>query len=240
MEYFYASPTAIQGDTLFIEGEEFVHLTHVMRKTRGETVMVVDGAGTAYEVTIRETADRRAVCTVLSVHPRLHEPAREVHLGVAVLKNTSNYDLLVEKCTELGVRSITPLLTERTIPRHARPDRWQKIALSAMKQSGRCILPTVHPLKSLGEFLQWGDPNWLKLIPHEKIQGAAIVDVVELSGSDRIIALCIGPEGGFSEEEVRTAVREGFRPVGLGPTRLRTETAAIVATAASVESRGRP
>lgn len=235
MEYFYAPPDCLSGDTLRIEGEEFAHLTHVMRKAKGDTVMVVDGAGRAYEAVVGETSGHRALCTVLAVHQRLHEPERAVHLGVAVVKNTSNFDFLVEKCTELGVRSITPLLTARTIPRHARPERWQKIALAAMKQSGRCLLPAIRPLTPLGEFLRQAAAG-IRLMPHEKTDGPALTGAMQHVAGDAVITLCIGPEGGFAEEEVREAMVQGFQPVRLGCTRLRTETAAIVATAACIES----
>lgn len=234
MEYFYAPPGSIRGDEIVIEGEEFAHLTHVMRKRAGEDIMVVDGAGTAYAATIRSTDRRVALCAVRAVHPRLHEPEREVHLGVGVLKSTSNFDFLVEKCTELGVRSITPLATERTVVRHARSERWRKIALAAMKQSGRCVLPAVRELTRLEDFLAGADASWVKLIPHEKAEGRTIRAV--LAGSlPSPVLLCIGPEGGFADGEVQSAEQRGFRQVTLGPTRLRTETAAVVAVAGCVE-----
>jgi 16S rRNA (uracil1498-N3)-methyltransferase len=230
-EYFYASPLAITGETVVIQGDEFVHLSHVMRKTRGERIMVVDGAGKAYEVSIREMAGRRAVCSVLSVHAHLHERVRAVHLGAAVLKNTASYDFLVEKCTEVGVSSITPLLTTRTIPRHSRSERWQKLALAAMKQSGRCVLPHVGGLTSLEEFLERADPDALKIIAHEKTETGDLQGFVASAGTGSPVMICVGPEGGFTDDEAEAAIRRGFHPVTLGPARLRTETAAIIATA---------
>jgi 16S rRNA (uracil1498-N3)-methyltransferase len=231
LEYFFAPPQAISGTEIIIEGEEFAHLSHVMRKSRGENIMVVDGKGMAYEATIQDTAGRRAVCSVLSMHPRLHERVREVHLGAAVVKNTANYDFLVEKCTEVGVRSITPLITERTIARHARSERWQKLALAAMKQSGRCVLPLIGALTSFDEFLAGADRNALKLIPHEKTVGEEMGGVLSGAAVDTAVLLCVGPEGGFTAAEIQAAREHGFSPVSLGPARLRTETAAILATA---------
>jgi 16S rRNA (uracil1498-N3)-methyltransferase len=233
LEYFFAPPAALHGDTVIIEGNEFIHLTHVMRKSSGERIMVVDGRGMAYEATIRDTAGRRAVCAVLSVHPYLHERPRAVHVGAAVLKNTANYDFLVEKCTEVGVRSITPLLTTRTIPHHGRPERWQKLALSAMKQSGRCVLPSVGEVTSFEEFLSRAERDAVKIIPHEKTGSGGIAGALAGVAENVAVVLCIGPEGGFTDDEIRAAQGKGFHPVTLGPARLRTETAAIVAVAAA-------
>lgn len=230
MEYFYTPPHLIGGDHLAIEGEEFSHLTHVMRKGIGDVLLVVDGEGGAYEVTITEIAHRSARCSIHRRHHRLHEPDVKLTLGVGILKNASNFDFLVEKTTELGVTTIVPLQTERTIPHHAKAERWQKIALSAMKQSGRSVLPLVTPLTRLAEFLERKTDAELQLLPYEHIEVPSLAQVVR-SQHVSSAAVCIGPEGGFSEQEVAMARAAGFRPVSLGPRRLRTETAAIVATA---------
>lgn len=229
MEYFYTPPECIAGHELTIDGGEFVHLTHVMRKKLGDAIRVVSGEGMAYDVTIVEVSKRTARCEITASHARLNEPAIDVTLGVAILKNASKFDFLVEKVTELGVNTIVPLLTERTIPRHAKTGRWQKLALAAMKQSGRCVLPQVRDLTSLQEFITSTTPGSIKIIPHEK--ETQTLATVLAQNKTSVIVLCIGPEGGFSEQEIILAQEKGFRPASLGPTRLRTETAAIVASA---------
>ena len=135
MEYFFTPPELISGRTLTIEGDEFSHLTHVMRKKSGDIVRVADGAGTAYEVTITDIRKRLALCAITGTFQRLNEPEIDVTAGVAILKNSSKFDFIVEKLTELGVNTIVPFTTERTIPRHAKSDRWRKLALAAMKPS---------------------------------------------------------------------------------------------------------
>lgn len=231
MEYFYTAPTNISSSSLTIEGEELSHLTHVMRKTAGELIIVVDGIGNAYEVTIEEITKRTARCSIQTTHSRLHEPPLDVTLAVGLLKNPSKFDFLVEKCTELGVNSFFPLITERTIPRHAKTDRWQKLALAAMKQSGRCVLPKVHEPRSFSDYVSSTLTSSLKIIPHEKIKAPTIGELLREKTNTSIV-ICIGPEGGFSEEEITHAESFGFLPVSLGERRLRTETAAIVAAAA--------
>lgn len=229
MEYFYTPPELIEPTTLTIADEEFVHLTHVMRKAPGDAIRVVDGLGTAYDVTIEEISRRSARCSIRTRHVRLNEPARSVVVAVALLKNSAKFDYVVEKATELGAAGIIPLLTERTIPRSARIDRWSKIALAAMKQSGRCCLPGVRPLVAFGDFLQQSGSDSLRVIPHEKTERPRLRDVIETGKMP--VQICIGPEGGFSDEEIQRAVSAGYIPVSLGTRRLRTETAAIVSVA---------
>ncbi len=229
-EFFYAPTRNIAPPRITIDGEEFVHLTHVMRKTVTDTLVVVDGCGTVYEAVIERVEKGSAACRVTSQARMINESARGVTLAVGILKHGANFDFLVEKATEVGVSTIVPLLTERTIPRHARTDRWRKLALAAMKQSRRCVLPDVRALTTFGQFVRSLPPETLKVIPHEKIDRPLLRDAV--TGSPRETVIAIGPEGGFTDEEVALARSLGFTAVSLGTRRLRTETAAIAAAAA--------
>jgi len=229
MEYFYTPPRLVTASSLVIEGDEFAHLTHVMRKGMHDVIRVVDGAGNMYDVVITQLAARSVTCTINAHYIRAHEADRTVVLGAAILKHGASFDFLVEKATEIGVSEVVPLLTERTIPRHAKNDRWQKLALAAMKQSQRCFLPPVRPLTTLHEFLRTADNSSLKFIPHEKVTEPLFRDVVPTEVRKAIIV--IGPEGGFTDEEIAAAGSAGFLSVSLGPRRLRAETAAVVAAA---------
>lgn len=226
MEYFYVPPEHISRDECLIEGDEYSHLTHVMRRGVGDAVRIVDGTGTAYDVVIEDIRNRRARCRITARQERLHEPAIRLTLGVAILKNGANFDFLVEKATELGVSAIVPLLTERTIPRHTRTDRWQKIALAAMKQAGRSVLPRVSEPQTLDRFCAGATPADVRLLPHEKAARPPLREA--LPEGTLSVVTAIGPEGGFSDGEVTLAVAAGFLPVSLGPRRLRTETAALI------------
>jgi 16S rRNA (uracil1498-N3)-methyltransferase len=228
LDFFYAPPDKQQGSTILIDGDEFAHLTHVMRKAAGDEIMIVDGCGNAFRAAITSVQHRVAECEIREHLPELHEPALQITLGVGVLKHHAALDFLVEKVTELGVFRIVPLLTERTIPRHARVERWQKIALAAMKQAGRCRLPVVDAPMAFSDFLADISRDALKCIPHEKILTPLLGEVV-IAGGKKDVALVIGPEGGFSEDEIAASVLSGFEVVSLGPRRLRTETAAIAA-----------
>ncbi|MDL1891675.1 16S rRNA (uracil(1498)-N(3))-methyltransferase [Sphingobacteriales bacterium CHB3] len=223
MEYFYTPPANISSDLLTIDGEEFSHLTQVMRKKAGDEITVVDGNGNAYHSTITEVSKRSAQCAIRQHMYRLHESTVDVTLAVGILKNPSRFDFLVEKATELGVNRIVPLLTGRTIPRHAKTDRWQKIGIAAMKQSGRCVLPAIDRLVEFADFVG-GQTATTKLIAHERADTSSHDEILPAS-----VVICIGPEGGFTDEEISTALRNDFRLLHLGTRRLRTETAAIVA-----------
>jgi 16S rRNA (uracil1498-N3)-methyltransferase len=228
-DYFYASSDAIAGSRISISGDEFKHLTHVMRKQVGDAIVIVDGKGKAYASVIQEIATGSAICAVQDVYERIHEPRITVTLAVALLKNPSRFDVLVEKTTELGVHRIVPLITERTIPAHGKQDRWQKIALGAMKQSQRCHLPEVLEPLPFASFLDTLGSGDLRLILHEAVSEPMLKSVT--GASPPPISMCIGPEGGFTEGELKLAADAGFIAVSLGDRRLRTETAAIVAIA---------
>jgi 16S rRNA (uracil1498-N3)-methyltransferase len=232
MEYFYVPPGSVTPPTLRITGSEYTHMTRVMRMGEGDAIRVVDGNGNSYEALITSITPQGAACRITAHSKDLHEPARAVTLGAGMLKNPSRFDYLVEKASEIGVVRIVPLLTERTIPRHAKTDRWQKLCIAAMKQSGRCVLPEVLEPVTFREFISSCEPRALKYIPHEQAESPLTRSRIPGEGP---AVVCIGPEGGFSDEEVARAQEAGFQPVSLGTRRLRTETAALVACAIVLE-----
>lgn len=230
MDYFYTPPERILRDRLEITGDEFNHLVHVMRKTVGDDIRVVDGEGNAYDVTLTGVKKGTAVGTIKSSYRHHNEPEREVHLAAAVLKNPAKFDFLVEKVSEIGVLRIIPLVTERTIPHHAKGDRWQKLALAAMKQCGRSILPTVGELQTMADVLASVRSYDVAMVCHESSDiSQTITNLLQTTSKRRSVLILIGPEGGFSAQEVEACITAGCSVVSLGPRRLRTETAAIVA-----------
>ena len=236
MEYFYAPPGSVTPPTLTITGAELSHMTHVMRMREGDAIRVVDGNGNSYDALITSITREAASCRITAHAQRLHEPVRSLTLGAGMLKNPSRFDYLVEKAAEIGVVRIVPLLTERTIPRHAKTERWQKLCIAAMKQSGRSVLPEVRQPLPFREFLSSCEGHALKFIPHEQAETPLTPSLI---AGDGPAVVCIGPEGGFSDEEVASARESGFQPVTLGPRRLRTETAAVVACAAMLQEQER-
>lgn len=228
MDYFYTPPSLIRNTSLVIQGDELHHLSKVLRKKVGETIIVVDGKEHAYKAVLESISRSSADCKILETFHRFNEPDIEVKLAFALLKNPSRMDFLVEKCTELGVREFIPVRTERTIVSKVHTERLQKIALSAMKQCGRSLLPPIHSLMDFDEALSYVKSCERKFITHEKADemimggGRKIAD-----GTSETVGVLVGPEGGFTDGEIQGAVESGFKPVSLGLRRLRSETAAI-------------
>jgi 16S rRNA (uracil1498-N3)-methyltransferase len=197
-----------------------------MRAAPGLVIGIVDGIGTLFNAVVESIGSNTVRCSITGSSKGTGESPFRTIIAVGLLKNPSKLDFIVEKAVELGVSEIVPLITERTIPTGVRRDRLQQLALAAMKQSGRCVLPTVSEAVRLREFLAL-NTEALRLIPHEETETPMISDALRNHGRSDIV-LCIGPEGGFTREELAMAAASGFIPVSLGPRRLRSETAAIL------------
>ncbi len=230
MEYFFVDKKDVHGMTLILRDEESKHLARALRKRVGDHVYVTDGADMMYEAAIVRIEKDEVECDIVDAKMRVNEPKIEVALAVSLLKNPSRVDFLVEKAVELGVRTIIPILCERTIPEHEKHTRLEKIALSAMKQCGRCYLPKIIDLMEFDTLVNHAQGYALRLIPHEKTEQSQFVGaVMQHHPNPKSILLMIGPEGGFTEREMELATANQFVPISLGPRRLRTETAAISA-----------
>lgn len=229
-EFFYVPAEHIIDSHIAIVGEEAKHIARVLRKEPGDIIWIVDGKGKAYECLLRLVTVELVECEILYEHHHFHEPDIDVTLAVAQLKNPSRMDWLIEKGTEIGVRTIIPLQTERTIVRSAKEDRWNNIAIASMKQCGRSILPRIQHPMPLTELLSTSRQYDMKLIPYERTDHILfIAEAMKHRKPPRSVLIIIGPEGGFTEKEISTAEEFGFMQVSLGRRRLRTETAALVA-----------
>ncbi len=238
MDCFYVSPHNVRGRSLTLDGDEHKHLIKVLRRKVGEHVIAVDGVGNTYEVEITALTPNATHCQILSSSCRNNEPDVRVTLAQSILKQPAKFDFLVEKTTELGVSQIIPMVTERVISRSAKVERWQHVALAAMKQSYRSVLPLISPLSRFDDVLSRSKEFELKLLPHEQAESSQFIgSVIERDEKAKSTLLLIGPEGGFADDEVKKAMLHGFIPVSLGKRRLRAETAGIVAIAYAVGNR---
>jgi 16S rRNA (uracil1498-N3)-methyltransferase len=230
MEYFFVRPEDITHGSLAILGEESKHIARVLRKNVGDRIFVTDGNDTMYEAVITGIGKTETRCSIAAMHRKYNEPSVDVTLAVSLLKNPARFDYLVEKATELGVRMILPIICERTISQRGKYDRLEKIALSAMKQSGRSWLPRIQPAQKIETLINNSSHYYLKFMPHEKTEAVCTIkSELKLHEDIHSMLIIIGPEGGFSEAEVNLAMQTGFKQVSLGSRRLRTETAAVVA-----------
>ncbi len=230
LDYFYTQPEFIKSGLIIITEDEFNHLVHVMRKKIGDSIMIVDGRGNAYEATIVDIHKKQAEARILKKYHNHNEPEIKLTLAIGILKNPSKYDFLVEKTVEIGVYEIIPIFTERTIPKHAKTDRWQKLAIAAMKQCGRSFLPNISEPMNIKDLIESSGDYSEKILLHNLINPRHKIYTLKsiLSQNLKDALILIGPEGGITDNEVELAVNNGFKIVSLGSRRLRTETAAIV------------
>ena len=238
MSVFFIKKNQLKENKVSITGELLKHLRDSLRIKKGEMIYCVDEEGTKYEVLATYTGQELFVGEIIKTTSRNKESAMFIHLVQAVPKNPK-LDFIIQKTTELGVNAITPVISERAVVRIEKDRaedklrRWKKIALEAAQQSNRLDVPDIAPPVSFHDYIasfQKGDLNLL-LYEGEKKRGIkeVIRGAMEAACGVKSIILLIGPEGGFSNEEVEMAEEAGFTPVSLGSHILRTETAPIVA-----------
>jgi 16S rRNA (uracil1498-N3)-methyltransferase len=229
-ESFYVNQKYVFDNEVIISGDEAHHLSRVLRKKTSDVVWAVDGEGTAYEVQIINISRDEARGKILQKRRRLGEPVADVTLAQGILKG-DRFDWLVEKATEIGIRSIIPLLSENT-ETAATPQklaRWKRVTVAAMKQSGRSILPEITPAKTFDYVLSLASECHHRLIAHPG-SGSTPIQLPPQNGpkiTPKAIII-VGAEGGFTQEEIEQSRKHGFQSVTLGQRRLRAETAGIV------------
>jgi 16S rRNA (uracil1498-N3)-methyltransferase len=225
-DVFYVRPQDVSDGTLVFRGDENGHLVRAMRKRAGDAVLAVDGRGRAYQVRILKTGKGETTAEITGVHERSGERDIELTLAQGLIKG-GRLDWLVEKASEIGVHAIVPVRTANSVLKTLSPQRMarlQKIALSAMKQSGRSFLPGIAPVTAFDDVLGSSSVFDVRLIAHPAPRGGPGAPIPR---GRRILCL-VGPEGGFEPLEVEKALECGFLAVSLGPARLRAETAGIV------------
>lgn len=218
--------------TRTLNEEESRHCVRVLRLAEGDSIEVVDGRGNLHECRI--TLAHQKHCAVDIVDTRHEQPhwGHQLVLGVAPTKHLDRMEWMVEKCVEMGVDRIVPLRCKNSERTELKADRLRKIAVAAMKQSLKATLPDIDDMTPLGNLLSapWNGDRFMAYCDAElPLEQRNILPKRCQAGRD--VMVLIGPEGDFSPDEVETAMKAGFEPVTLGKSRLRTETAAVMACA---------
>ncbi len=225
---FFHNTGLISGE-ISLEEDTARHIVQVLRMDTGEQILLTDGKGKSAVATIVKTEKKK--CTVSIADITEHQPrSPHLHLAIAFTKNNSRNEWLLEKITELGVHTITPLITARTERERIRYDRWTSILVSAMIQSQQFHLPVLNESAALSKVLQERIAVPQKMIAHciaTKIRRP----MSQVLTADKETLILIGPEGDFTEDEVNLSLEKGCTPIVMGATRLRTETAAMAASA---------
>jgi 16S rRNA (uracil1498-N3)-methyltransferase len=231
MPRFYIPNPHIQNGFLKIEGDEVKHIRKVLRLKAGDEILVFDGLGKEFEGTIVEEGRSSVTVKIQSIFSSKGDSPFEVTLGQSLLKG-EKMDYLIQKATELGVKEIIPFFSSRSVllleksRRLKRHHRWEKIAIEASKQCGRGVVPKIESLQDYSEMLHAASTDDLRLILWER-EGIKFKEVLGRSKEKMKVFFIIGPEGGFSQDEVDEAKRAGFLPVTLGRRILRAETASL-------------
>jgi 16S rRNA (uracil1498-N3)-methyltransferase len=228
----FAPPEAFSENCLLLDAERLRHLRTVLRLGPGDEFAVTDGAGAEYLARIEHLGRGEGRALVLGRTEPPRESTLEIILAQALPKG-DRFALVLEKAVELGVSGVIPVLSRRTVPAGgavAAAARWRRIAESAVAQSGRTRLPALHPPRPFEALL--GDPSLpdVRILLWEQ-SSENLRGVVDGPPAPRSVLVAIGPEGGWSEQEVQRARRAGFAAVRFGPRTLRTETAGIAALA---------
>ncbi len=230
MHRFFVKQENIINENISIDGEDVQHISKVLRLKEGEEIVLCDQQGTDYKVTIESISKQSIRTTIQDKWQSIGEPSIEVVLYQGIPKSTK-MDLIIQKCTELGITRIVPVITAHTVVKlESEKDeakkvlRWTKIAEEAAKQSKRGKVPTVEMPMSMENALEDSKKLGLSLIPYELEREVSIKSALS-SKQPNSIGFFIGPEGGFDTFEIDNAKQNGVIPVTLGTRILRTETA---------------
>jgi 16S rRNA (uracil1498-N3)-methyltransferase len=223
MHTIYCEIWTPQMSTIPISDEEFRHAVQVMRIPSGHQVRIVNGNGLSGIGLLEIPSKKNAVVHVenMETHEEYRKP---IHLAIAPTKQAERMEWFVEKSTEMGITDITLLACQNNERSHVRMERLQRVAISAMKQSGRLFLPRIEDMRSFQNFVL-EHPNGLVAHCREHVQKMSLNACHEFLGQP----ILIGPEGDFTQQEIDFALEHGYNSLHLGNNRLRTETAALYA-----------
>lgn len=215
-------------NTNFLNEEDSRHCIKVLRKNTKDIIHVVDGKGGLYECEISKPNDKKCEFIILSEQHDFQKSDIHLHIAIAPTKNADRIEWFIEKCVEIGIDEISLIQTKHSERKNQKVERLEKIAISAMKQSLKAYLPKINELIDFDSFLKIMEQSKIeqKLIAHLTDEAQPLAKILEPNSS---YCLLIGPEGDFSENEVIKAQKSGFQVVTLGKSRLRTETAGVVA-----------
>ena len=234
MELFYSSD--ISDGRLYLDGEESQHCIKVLRHRTGDEIAVTDGTGNLMKCRLTDDSAKRAGAVILDIIPDWGGHPYDLEMAVCSTKNIDRYEWFAEKACETGIDSICPVIGEHSERKILKIQRIRKILLSAAKQSLKGKIPDICDALPVKDYIlqRKESSDRLKLIAYcfedEQYPRISVKDALnDMPEGCRAVSVLIGPEGDFSPEEASMAVECGFIPVHLGPSRLRTETAALAA-----------
>lgn len=233
MPKFFVDKENINDHTILLQGENANHISNVLRSKIGDVITVGDGDGLDYTCEITQIDKKEVICSITDITSSNAEPNTKITLFQALPKS-DKMELVIQKCIEIGVDKIVPVATKHCVVKLSGKEdkklqRWNKIAEAAAKQCGRGKIPKVEHITSFKDAVICAKNSDSAIIPYEKEQHNSIKSFCR-NFTGKSIGVFIGPEGGFSEDEIELATENGIIPVTLGKRILRTETAGLVAS----------
>ncbi|RVU90408.1 16S rRNA (uracil(1498)-N(3))-methyltransferase [Flavobacterium columnare] len=225
MQLFYNPDITITSSDFSFDKEESKHIVKVLRKKENDLLFVTNGTGFLFETEIVLASEKKCIVKIKN-HKEFKQNHFRLHLAVAPTKMNERYEWFLEKATEIGIQEITPIICEHSERTIIKIDRLDKIIQSAMKQSNQFHLPKLNEAIPFKDFLNQNFEGQMFIAHCEDSHKKNLKNEIIANSKYTIL---IGPEGDFSENEIKLAISKGFIPVTLGNTRLRTETAAVVA-----------
>ncbi|HLF51381.1 16S rRNA (uracil(1498)-N(3))-methyltransferase [Flavobacterium sp.] len=225
MQLFYNPNINETTESFSFDKEESKHIIKVMRKKGGDILFVTNGLGFLFKTEIILGSDIKCTVKIVSFE-KSATPKYHLHLAVAPTKMNDRYEWFLEKATEIGVSEITPIICDHSERKFVKNDRFDKIIQSAMKQSTQVFLPKLNEPMTFKDFMKIKNEGLLLIAHCEETNKKSLKDVLKPNEN---VTMLIGPEGDFSNKEIALALENKYIPVSLGNTRLRTETAAVVA-----------
>ncbi|WP_424493658.1 16S rRNA (uracil(1498)-N(3))-methyltransferase [Salinimicrobium sp. GXAS 041] len=226
MQLFYHPEITEDSVEVHFPRDESKHIVKVLRKKEGDLLHLTNGRGYLFETEVISANHNNCVVKVLSAKKQ-PAPPYKLHLAVAPTKMNDRYEWFLEKATEMGIHEITPVICEHSERKTVKLNRFERVIQSAVKQSLNTHFPVLNEPLSFSEFLQKKHSSQ-KFIAHCE-EGKERFSLKSQVGINSEVIILIGPEGDFSSQEIEQALQNGWKPVRLGQSRLRTETAAIVA-----------
>ena len=237
MSKFFVEKTAVdlELNRITIIGDDVKHIKNVLRMSCGDNIIICDGCKMDYEACIESIEKDKIVTSIIATKPSNTEPPIDVTLFQGLPKS-DKMDLIIQKCVELGIKTIVPVITERSVVKISsqkdaedKLTRWRRICLEASKQCDRGIIPEIKSPIKFNKALEEVKNFSINLIPYENEKTYKLNESLHaFKGENPSVSIFIGPEGGFSDEEIKLARLKGINSVSLGPRILRTETAGIV------------
>ena len=224
MQYYYSSE--IKGKTHKLNDEESNHCLKVLRHKKGDIIYITNGKGKLYEGKIIDDSSKICQVEIIDIQDKKEINFYYLHIGIAPTKNIDRFEFFLEKCTEIGINEITPLICENSERDKINNGRLNKILISAMKQSLKTTLPKLNKLTKFIDYVN-NPSQFDKYIAH--CQEGIKKPLKNLYKKSNDVIILIGPEGDFSKNEISEALKNNFKPVTLSNNRLRTETAGIIA-----------